>query len=129
MEHFSNIEFSRLHYYILKFLVKIIRRVVVAFFASTILAVVVYKFFPVYLTPLMIIRCFEQNQQGKDIKLEHNWISLNDMSESMPVAVMASEDQRFLKHHGFDLDAIERAARHNQNGKECVSLARAILAP
>lgn len=91
---------------------------VVAFFASTILAVVVYKFFPVYLTPLMIIRCFEQNQQGKDIKLEHSWISLNEMSESMPVAVMASEDQRFLKHHGFDLEAIERAARHNQKNEK-----------
>ena len=32
----------------------------------------------------------------------------------MPIAVMASEDQRFLEHHGFDLDAIEKAAKHNK---------------
>ena len=31
----------------------------------------------------------------------------------MPVAVMASEDQRFLLHHGFDYDAIEKAAKRN----------------
>ena len=34
----------------------------------------------------------------------------------MPVAVMASEDQRFLLHHGFDYNAIEKAAKHNING-------------
>lgn len=34
----------------------------------------------------------------------------------MPVAVMASEDQRFLLHHGFDFDAIQKAARHNRKG-------------
>ena len=34
----------------------------------------------------------------------------------MPVAVMASEDQRFLLHHGFDYDAIEKAAKRNMQG-------------
>ena len=87
---------------------------VVAFFASTILSVVAYRFLPVYLTPLMVIRCVEQAKDGTDLKLSHNWVSLDKMSESMPIAVMASEDQRFLEHHGFDLDAIEKAAKHNK---------------
>ena len=30
--------------------------------------------------------------------------------------VMASEDQRFLLHHGFDYDAIEKAAKRNMQG-------------
>lgn len=34
----------------------------------------------------------------------------------MPVAVMASEDGRFLKHHGFDFNAIENAAKNNARG-------------
>lgn len=34
----------------------------------------------------------------------------------MPVAVMASEDQRFLLHHGFDYDAIQKAAKRNMQG-------------
>ena len=36
----------------------------------------------------------------------------------MPVAVIASEDQRFLTHHGFDYQAIEQAAKDNLNGKK-----------
>ena len=47
----------------------------------------------------------------------HSWVSLDDMSASMPVAVMASEDQRFLIHHGFDFDAIQQAAKHNKTSK------------
>ena len=91
---------------------------VVAFFASTILAVAALRFIPVYVTPLMLIRLVEQHQQGESMKLKHHWIPLSEMSPSMPVAVMASEDQRFLKHHGFDYQAIEKAAIHNLENKK-----------
>ena len=79
-------------------------------FVSSILSVVAYRFIPVYFTPLMFSRCFEQIVNGEKIKLYHHWISLEEMPPSMPVAVMASEDQRFLTHHGFDYKAIEQAA-------------------
>ena len=36
----------------------------------------------------------------------------------MPVAVIASEDHRFLTHHGFDYQAIEQAAKDNLTGKK-----------
>ena len=90
---------------------------VVAFLGSTILAVVILRFVPVYFTPLMFIRCAEQMKEGESLKLEHTWVTLDDMSKYMPVAVMASEDQRFMSHHGFDYNAIEQAARHNRTGK------------
>lgn len=67
---------------------KIIRWVVGAFFASTILAVIAYRFIPVYITPLMVIRCF----QNGSLTIHHHWIPLDEMSPHMPVAVMASED-------------------------------------
>ena len=92
------------------------RIVIVTFFVSTILAVVAYKFLPVYVTPLMIIRCVEQIADGHSPRVEHKWISLDDMSPSMPVAVMGSEDARFLLHHGFDFKQIEHAARQNAAG-------------
>lgn len=96
---------------------RIIRWMVAAFFGSTILAVILLRFVPVYVTPLMLIRCAEQLREGKDLRLRHTWVPLGDMSEYMPVAVMASEDQRFMQHHGFDYNAIEQAARHNREGK------------
>lgn len=92
---------------------KIIRWVVGVFFASTILAVIAYRFIPVYLTPLMVIRCVENGS----LTIHHHWIPLDKMSPHMPVAVMASEDSRFLLHHGFDFDAIGKAAEHNIKGK------------
>lgn len=87
------------------------------FLGSTILAVVVLRFVPVYFTPLMFIRCAEQIREGETLKLKHTWTPLNKISKYMPVAVIASEDQRFITHHGFDYQAIEQAARHNRKGK------------
>ena len=101
----------------MKFIKKLIKWMVVAFFGSTILAVVLLRFLPVFFTPLMFIRMHEQLQEGRELKLSHSWVSLEKMSPSMPVAVMASEDQRFLKHHGFDYEAIENAAMNNLDGK------------
>lgn len=100
----------------MKLIRTIIIRVVAAFFASTILAVIVLRFVPVWVTPLMVIRCVEQSNEGRSLKLHHHWVSIDKMSPHMPVAVMASEDQRFLLHHGFDYDAIQKAAKRNLKG-------------
>jgi len=66
----------------------------------------------------MFIRCFEQVKSGDDLKLHHDWVPLEKMSVYMPVAVIASEDQNFMKHHGFDFDAIQKAAKENESGKK-----------
>lgn len=95
---------------------KVIRWALALFFSSSILAVVAYRFLPVYITPLMVIRCFQQVAGGESIAMHHHWESLDDISPSLPVAVMASEDQRFLIHHGFDFNAIQQAAKHNKAG-------------
>jgi monofunctional glycosyltransferase len=93
---------------------KFVKWAVSLFFASTILAVVVCRFMPVYVTPLMLIRCV----QTRSLTIHHHWVPLEQMSKHMPVAVMASEDSRFLLHHGFDFDAIGHAAKRNiANGK------------
>ena len=39
------------------------------------------------------------------------------MSPHLPVAVMASEDQRFLEHHGFDFKEIDNALKERSEGK------------
>ena len=89
-----------------------------AFFASTILSVVALRFLPVYFTPLMFIRCYEQVSEGKDLKLSHHWVPLEKISPSLPLAVMASEDANYLSHHGFDYEAIEHAAKRNREHPE-----------
>lgn len=93
---------------------RFIRWTVGLFFGSTVLAVILLKFVPVYITPLMVIRLFE----NEGMKMEHQWVPMNEISTKMPLAVMGSEDARFMEHHGFDLDAIEKAAKHNRENPE-----------
>ena len=96
---------------------RIIRWIVLLFFGSTILSVFAYKWLPVYVTPLMVIRCVQQVRRGETIRLRHHWVPMEEMSIYMPVAVMASEDQRFLEHRGFDLVEIENAIREQVSGR------------
>ena len=88
--------------------------ILILFFGMSILSVIVYKYFPVYVTPLMIIRCYEQIKNGEKLKLKHEWKDLDKISEHMPVAVWASEDQSFIYHNGFDTKAIEQALEERE---------------
>ena len=101
----------------MKKLQKLLQWIVLLFFGSTIFFVVLYRFVPVPLTPLMIIRCAQQVSRGEQIRLKHHWVPLEEMSKYLPVAVMASEDQRFLQHHGFDVVEIQNAIEERQSGK------------
>ena len=101
----------------MKFVWKLIRNIVVLFFSLTILWVVALRFVPVYFTPLMFIRCFEQSGEGRDVVLKHDWIGISEMPYYAPTAVMAAEDNNFVKHHGFDWKAIEQAVKENKDGK------------
>ncbi len=102
---------------LLRRLQQILRWIVLLFFGSTILSVLVYRFVEVPVTPLMLIRCAQQMSRGEIIRLKHHWIPLEEMSPHLPAAVMASEDQRFLEHWGFDFEEIEKAVEEHRAGK------------
>lgn len=90
---------------ILKFLLWII----IAFFVLSIGTTIVYRFYPVPVSPLMLIRLGQQMADGRQLKLAHRWVPMDSIHPSLPQAVWASEDQNFFRHSGFDLDAIEKA--------------------
>ncbi len=96
---------------------RFLRWIVFLFFGSTILFVFALRWCPVYVTPLMVIRCVQQVKRGEPIRLRHHWVALEDMSPHLPVAVMASEDQRFMEHHGFDFGEIGNAIKERRQGK------------
>lgn len=101
----------------MKTIYRILRFAVAFFFGSTVLVTLVYRWVPVPLTPLMVIRCVEQVSRGERPRMKHQWVPLCEMSRSMPVAVIASEDQNFMKHNGFDFDAIKMALEEREAGK------------
>ena len=97
---------------------KILRWSIGLFFASSLLAVIVYKWVPVPVTPLMLIRCCQQMSKGEKIRLKFHWVKLDEeITPELALAVVASEDQKFLSHNGFDLDAISLAWEERVEGK------------
>jgi monofunctional biosynthetic peptidoglycan transglycosylase len=66
----------------------------------------------------MFIRVAQQISDGKEMTLHHHWVPLEEISPSLSLAVMSSEDARFLEHHGFDYKAIEHAAIRNMKHPE-----------
>jgi len=91
--------------------------VVMAFFGSSIFFVLLYTFVNPPITPLMVIRSFQQIFNGEKVVLKKDWVTIKEISSSLQLAVVASEDNRFLEHHGFDFEAIEKAQVYNEKKK------------
>jgi monofunctional biosynthetic peptidoglycan transglycosylase len=93
---------------------RIVLKIIIWFICLSILSVILFRFIPIPFTPLMIIRCAGQKFDGKDLKLTKDWVSLDEISPVMPLAVMAAEDQNFEEHFGFDMKAIKKAEEYNE---------------
>ena len=88
------------------------------YFILSIGSVIIFRFVPIPFTPLMLIRCVEQAFDDKrDVRLCKDWTSLDQISPSMPLAVVTSEDQRFEEHFGIDMEAIQKAQNYNEKHK------------
>ncbi|MFO1455899.1 MAG: monofunctional biosynthetic peptidoglycan transglycosylase [Steroidobacteraceae bacterium] len=49
---------------------------------------------------------------------DYRWVSLEQISPHAAIAVIASEDQQFPFHAGFDFKSIREAVRHNAHSKK-----------
>ncbi len=98
-------------------LFRLIRFAVFFFFFSTVLVTIIYRFVRPPVTPLQLIRVAEQIAEGEQVKMSRGWVKLKDISPHMVQAVVAAEDNNFMKHHGFDLEAIKKARELNKKRK------------
>lgn len=95
----------------------IIRNLMVIFFVTSIGWTILARFVPVLVTPLMIIRSVEALVDSDMPKNSKKWVSIDDISKNMIVAVIAAEDNKFMTHHGFSFEDMQKAFKHNQKGK------------
>ena len=96
---------------------KWIGKIIVFFFVFSILQVVIFRFVPVYYTPLMVWNNTVQLFTKGKVVCEHTWVPIEDISPNLPLAVVASEDNLYLDHWGFDLKQIEVAMKEAEKGK------------
>ena len=83
----------------------------------SVLQVLVLRFIDPPFTAFMAIRQVEAIGAGEwRFRIAHDWRDLDRIAPSLPVALIAAEDQTFAEHHGFDLKAIEHAHARNERG-------------
>ena len=82
-------------------------RVIAGFVLLSLLLGTLYRFVPPPVTMTMLL-----DPKG----ITKDWTSLKDIDPDMARAAIAAEDGKFCSHHGFDVDAIAKAAMHNASG-------------
>jgi len=83
--------------------------------------VLVYRWLPPPATLHMFSRRAKAGKEGlTDKNINYRYVSLDEVSEYVPLALIAAEDQLFLTHKGFDLKALEEAYKSNRNSKRKV---------
>ena len=87
------------------------------FVGLTLSWVLLLKWVPVYYTPLMAVRTY-QNWSDSTYHTYKRWRPMEKISPNLAMAVMASEDTRFLTHKGFDWVEIENAVDAHRKGKK-----------
>lgn len=91
---------------------------ILVFLITSIVIVIVFKWVPIPFTPLMLIRNIEQWTEGQSATFTHQWVAMEQISPNLAKAVVVSEDQKFLEHFGFDMEAMEKAYEGNKKGKK-----------
>jgi monofunctional biosynthetic peptidoglycan transglycosylase len=76
-----------------------------------IIVILLLRFAPVPATPQMLGDLLTGNA------IRYSWVSYNDISYSLVRAVIASEDENFCSHHGFDWRSIDKAIKAGEHGR------------
>lgn len=86
-----------------------------AFVVFSVLQVLALRFIDPPFSMFMAARQLDAAMEGDfAFRMAHRWRDLGSMSPNLPLALIASEDQNFPRHDGFDFAAIEKAQAHNE---------------
>ncbi|WP_017349582.1 monofunctional biosynthetic peptidoglycan transglycosylase [Pantoea sp. A4] len=81
-------------------------------------ALVLFRFLPVPFSAVMAERQIAALMQGNFHNVAHSdWVGHDEISPWMKLAVIASEDQKFPTHWGFDVDAISTVLENGDDGR------------
>ncbi|UOQ95930.1 monofunctional biosynthetic peptidoglycan transglycosylase [Hymenobacter sp. 5317J-9] len=102
---------------------RLLLQVVAALFLASVAWVLMYRWVAPPATWLMLDRRAHApvglgyyGIQPEPRHINYQFRTLDEVAPAVPLALVAAEDQRFLLHHGFDFDALTKAAKRNWNG-------------
>jgi len=80
--------------------------------------IALFNILPVPFSAVMVERQLSAWFAGNFSYVAHSdWVSMDEISPWMGLAVIAAEDQKFPEHWGFDMGAIEKALAHNERNE------------
>ncbi|MBC6556940.1 MULTISPECIES: monofunctional biosynthetic peptidoglycan transglycosylase [Citrobacter] len=80
--------------------------------------IALFSVMPVPFSAVMVERQLGAWLSGDFGYVAHSdWVSMDEISVWMGLAVIAAEDQKFPEHWGFDVSAIEKALAHNERNE------------
>jgi monofunctional biosynthetic peptidoglycan transglycosylase len=99
----------------LRRIIAVLLIITVGFVTSSAGLTIFFRFVAPPASALMLERQIDSWRSGQKYSSQHEWVGFNRIAPPMASAVIASEDQNFLHHYGFDWGAIERAYDHDEN--------------
>jgi monofunctional glycosyltransferase len=88
------------------------------FFIASIVSTILFRWIPIPVTPLMLKRCVQQVANGEELRLWKDWEPLENISPNLQLAVVVCEDQEYLDHSGFNIEAMKKAFKSNKKGRK-----------
>lgn len=105
-----------------KYIIRYVSRFVAIFVIGSVLGVIGYRFVPVWVTPYIIaekVRAVTGDEKRGALKKK--WLPIGEISDQMVLAVVASEDQNFYSHSGFDFRELQKALDSKKKKKRGAS--------
>lgn len=100
---------------------RLVLRAILAVVGLWVAGILIFSFLPVPFSAVMVERQLSAWFSGDFGYVAHSdWVSMDEISPWMPLAVIAAEDQKFVDHWGFDVASIEKAISHNERNENRV---------
>lgn len=97
--------------------IKAIVKFFLILFALSVLMVLAMRWLNPASSSIMVQRQISSLIDGDFEFIDYDWVSFEEISPFMPIAVVAAEDQNFPNHYGFDLKEIQKAYKQYQKGR------------
>ena len=88
---------------------RLLLRATLAFALGSVVLVLVFRVVPVFGSMVMLEREVSSWFSGEPLDIQQRWRPWDELSDNAKLAVIASEDQRFPMHHGFDFNQMQKA--------------------
>lgn len=87
-------------------------------FQVSLFFIIIYRIVPVFITPLPVVRLYDQAFGEDPIRLKKDWQKIENLGQNIALATITSEDPKFFKHYGFDFEQIYESLKKSfEKGK------------